>query len=329
MPIEYKLPAEGEIDYLTFYVPSPFKEDVFVEKIEMRPSNKAVVHHETAWSTTLREDLKLVDGLPYTLDGKPLAKNEVRPQGLSVFEAPPQTKLICYVPGRGSEQHRPGTAKRIEGGKNKYIVFDVHYQPSGKPETDRSRIGLWFSKVPVTHEVVTEMVGGGQGGVRLLANGVLPPLEAVAGNDGTTRMRRKIPNIPPYAETGRSPASRRAGADHALRPVAAHAPARQGHEVQVVLPDGSEKPILNVPKFDFNWQLYYELAEPLKIPAGSKIVALGHFDNSTSNRYNPAPEKEVFWSEQSWDEMYQPHIEYTIDSRNLQTMKPSTTVRQQ
>ena len=81
MPIEYKLPAEGEIDYLTFYVPSPFKEDVFVEKIEMRPSNKAVVHHETAWSTTLREDLKLVDGLPYTLDGKPLAKNEVRPQG--------------------------------------------------------------------------------------------------------------------------------------------------------------------------------------------------------------------------------------------------------
>ena len=99
MPIEYKLPAEGEIDYLTFYVPSPFKEDVFVEKIEMRPSNKAVVHHETAWSTTLREDLKFVDGLPYTLDGKPLAKNEVRPRGLSVFEAPPQTKLICYVPG--------------------------------------------------------------------------------------------------------------------------------------------------------------------------------------------------------------------------------------
>ena len=330
MPIEYQLPAEGEIDYLTFYVPSPFKEDVFVEKIEMRPSNKGVVHHETAWSTTLRDDIQIIDGLPYTLDGKPLAKNEVRPRGVSVFEAPPQTKLICYVPGRGFEQHRPGTAKRIEGGKNKYIVFDVHYQPSGKPETDRSRIGLWFSKVPVTHEVITEMVGGGQGGVRLLEGGVLPPLEPVTGADGTTRMRRKIPNIPPYADnweiTGITPVPE-AITLYGLSP---HMHLR-GKDVwyKVVYPDGTEKPILNVPSFDFNWQLFYELAEPLKIPAGSKIVAFGHFNNSTSNKYNPAPEKEVFWSEQSWDEMYEPYIEYTVDSHNLQIMKARPTTRQQ
>jgi hypothetical protein len=329
MPIEYKLPAEGEIDYLTFYVPSPFDRDVFVEKIEMRPSNKAVVHHETAWSTTLRDDIKIVDGLPYSLDGKALAKNELRPAGTSVFDAPPQTKLICYVPGRGYEQHRPGTAKRIEGGKNKYIVFDVHYQPSGKPETDRSRIGLWFSKVPVTHEVITEMVGGGAGGVRLLGGGVLPPMAPVTTN-GITRVRPKIPNIPAYAEhweiTGITPVPD-AITLYGLSP---HMHLR-GKDVyyKIVYPDGTEKPVLNVPKYDFNWQLFYELDQPLKIPAGSKIVALGHFDNSTNNKYNPAPEKEVFWSEQSWDEMYEPYIEYTVDSQNLQAAKPAATRQQQ
>jgi hypothetical protein len=324
MPLTYQIPAEGEIDYLTFYVPSPFDHDVFVEKIEMRPSNKAVVHHETAWSTTLREDLKIVDGLPYSLDGKPLAKNQVRPQGTTVFDGPVQTKLICYVPGRGFEEHRPGTAKRIEGGKNKYIVFDVHYQASGKPETDHSQIGLWFSKVPVTHEVITEMVGGGTGGTRLLEGGMMPPTEQVTV-DGMTRMRTKIPNIPPYADnweiTGITPVPD-AITLYGLSP---HMHLR-GKDVfyKVVYPDGSEKPILNVPKYDFNWQLFYDLEEPLKIPAGSKIVALGHFDNSPNNRYNPAPEKEVFWSEQSWDEMYEPYIEFTIDSQNLQGAKPKS-----
>ena len=57
-----------------------------------------------------------------------------------------------------------------------------------------------------------------------------------------------------------------------------------------------------MPKYDFNWQLYYELQTPKKIPAGSKVTVVTLFDNSPKNRYNPAPEKEVFWSEQSWDE---------------------------
>ena len=75
--------------------------------------------------------------------------------------------------------------------------------------------------------------------------------------------------------------------------------------------------LLDVPKFDFNWQLHYELAAPLKLPAGSKLVSLAHYDNSIKNRYNPAPDKEVFWSEQSWDEMFIPWFEYIVDSKDL------------
>ena len=81
-----------------------------------------------------------------------------------------------------------------------------------------------------------------------------------------------------------------------------------------VYPDGREEALMSVPNFDFNWQLVYELEEPLQLPAGSKIMTLGRYDNSINNRWNPAPEKEVFWAEQSWDEMFQGFIQYTVDT---------------
>ena len=84
--------------------------------------------------------------------------------------------------------------------------------------------------------------------------------------------------------------------------------------ILVVRPDGHEEIILDVPVFDFNWQLHYELGEPLAIQAGSKLVAVARYDNSLKNRYNPAPWREVYWAEQSWDEMFIPHMEYTIDA---------------
>ena len=326
MPAAYELPAEGQIDYLSFYIPVPFDHDVFVEKIEMKPSNKAVVHHETGWAVTLRDDIKLVDGKPYSLDGKPLEKNEVRPKGTSVFESQGMSKLICYVPGRGYEEHRPGTAKRIPAGKNQYIQFDVHYQPSGKPEKDQSEIGLWFSKVPVTHEVITEMVGGGAEGTRIV-EGREPPSEMVTVN-GVSRRRTKIPNIPPYAENWAITAVTPIPEAITLYGLSPHMHLRgKDMKYTVIYPDGRQHQILSVPKYDFNWQLYYDLEQPLRIPAGSKIVAAGHYDNSTKNRYNPAPEKEVFWSEQSWDEMYEPYIEYSIDNQDL--TRKTTTSRQQ
>jgi hypothetical protein len=87
-------------------------------------------------------------------------------------------------------------------------------------------------------------------------------------------------------------------------------------------PDGREEVLLDVPKYDFNWQTYYELAAPKKIPGGSKVTVTTLFDNSPRNPYNPAPDKEVFWSEQSWDEMYAPQARITVDSRELKTTPP-------
>ncbi len=96
----------------------------------------------------------------------------------------------------------------------------------------------------------------------------------------------------------------------------------------VTYPDGREEVILDVPEYDFNWQLQYELETPLKVPAGSKITNVAVYDNSPGNRWNPAPEKPVYWSQQSWDEMYQPTTQFSVDSHDL-TKIPAETMQQQ
>ena len=79
--------------------------------------------------------------------------------------------------------------------------------------------------------------------------------------------------------------------------------------------------LLSVPNYDFNWQIFYELKEPIKIPAGSTIKTIGSYDNSAANKWNPAPHKEVYWSEQSWDEMYGGFLDISIDKRDLRLLK--------
>jgi hypothetical protein len=78
----------------------------------------------------------------------------------------------------------------------------------------------------------------------------------------------------------------------------------------VVFPDGREQLILAVPRYRFDWQCEYYLAEPILIPAGSRIINRWTYDNSTRNFANPAPEKAVIFGEQSWEEMLTFFIHY-------------------
>ena len=86
-----------------------------------------------------------------------------------------------------------------------------------------------------------------------------------------------------------------------------------------------------MPKYDHRWQLAYELATPLRLPAGSKLVVTAHYDNSKMNMHNPAPEKAVYFRDmnQSWDEMFTPFIQYSIDSQNPGTQSPTVPGQRQ
>jgi hypothetical protein len=326
MPIDFEVPAEGEIPMQNFYAPVPFTEERWVEKVELRPGNPAVVHHSIANVVNLPEGTKVVNGKAVRADGSAagrlnnqragdtggLSEGAQREVFLSQdsFTRAGAFKLVGQAPGKGFEQHFPGTAKRILPGM--YVQFNMHYQPSGRPEKDRSRLGLWFAKQPVTHEVLTKGVSD----TVYIGGKELSETRVINGKEVKTRGR--IPNIPPRVDnweiTGEMPVKEAI----TLYAFAPHMHLR-GKDIKYTLvwPDGRQQVLLDVPKFDFNWQLHYELAEPLKIPAGSKLVALAHYDNSIKNRYNPAPDKEVFWSEQSWDEMFIPWFEYTVDGKVL------------
>ena len=332
MPVAFEIPAEGELGVQTFFSKIPFPEDRFAEVLELRPSNRAVVHHAGVFVVDIPEGAQIVDGRLVGPDGKPLM--ERTEAGLPRTETgalPGASKLLSWVPGRGLDIHRADVGKRIPAGK--YVNWQMHYNPTGKPETDRSRLGIWFNKVPVTHELLIRQAGDAlateKSGLSLYrAEGQEVEYKA---DTSTTRRSRTTPNIPPYAENWSL-----IGITPVIEPITLYAMSPHMHlrgkslRWVIVYPDGREQTILDVPKFDFNWQFNYELKEPLRIPAGSKILGLGVYDNSPNNRWNPAPHLPVYWSEQSWDEMYQPFTEYTVDSQTLTSpVKGKTTTSQQ
>ncbi len=329
MPVDFAIPADGELGVQMFYSKVPWNDDRFAETLEIRPGNRSVVHHAGVFVVDIPEGAHIDDkGRLVNAEGK---ASSDRGQGLAgradVTALPGANKLLSWVPGRGVDQHRADIGKRIPAGK--YINWQMHYNPNGKPTSDRSRLGIWFNKQNVTHELLIRQAGDAlattKGGLSLYrAEGKEVEYSA---DEGSTRRRSKTPDIPPYAEdwslTGITPVTE----DITLYAMSPHMHLR-GKSLRwvIVYPDGREQTILDVPKFDFNWQIEYELETPLKIPAGSKILGIGKYDNSPKNKWNPAPNLPVYWSEQSWDEMYQPFTLYSVDSQVLSDM---TVTKQQ
>jgi hypothetical protein len=328
---ETPVPAEGEIPNDYVWVENPFKEDIFVSAMELRPGNRAVVHHLRIDVVKLPDGHKVVNGILYGPDGKRAALSGGGASDV-IAQDGERHHLIAWVPGRTLEKFRPGTGKRIAAGH--WIRFNTHYQPNGTATTDRSKLGIWLSKTPVTHEVFTRGVGSSlptdPDETRFTVNGKEIVVRSDNGEvvQAAGAERRGIPNIPPYAENWKI-----AGVTAITQPItlyvmSPHMHLRGKDMVWIATyPDGREETLLSVPKYDFNWQLNYELKTPLTLPAGSKITAVAHYDNSVNNRYNPGPDKEVYWAEQSWDEMFLPYLEYTVDNHTTSTDKPTQQQR--
>ena len=333
MPIEYEIPAEGEEDYIDFWSPIPWEEDRFAEVLELRPGNYAVTHHSGVYTRDLPAGKQVVDGFLVDDDtAQVVARDAVENEGRveqSVFNEvnlPGSSKLLSYVPGRGVERHRPGTGKRLAAGK--WMRWTLHYNPIGQAATDRHRLGIWFNTKPVTHEVLTRQAGNAFptdpfGNDIYIVEG--EQIRPTRDPDTGKIIAAKIPNIPAYKDdwkiTGITPINEPV----TLFALSPHMHLR-GKSLRwvVTYPDGREETILDVPNFDFNWQIHYELETPLHLPAGSKITGIGVYDNSLNNRWNPGPHLEVYWGQQSWDEMYQAFTEYTIDSQDLTKVQSTT-----
>jgi hypothetical protein len=228
-------------------------------------------------------------------------------------------RFCCYVPGGSFQQFWPGAGRRLQ--KDGYIAWGTHYTPVGKPVVDRTRVGLWFQRdlryeiVGTNNSAETHIVLGKE-----LVDDEFNPLRtrSVVGNTGFPA----LPVIPPHAKNW-AVTEIRVFQDDATAYVLWPHMHNRGKEMTYVLtyPDGREQVLLSVPNYDFNWQLFYEPREPLKVPAGSTLKVIGSYDNSAANKWNPAPHKEVYWSEQSWDEMYAGFMDISIDKRDLRLKK--------
>jgi mono/diheme cytochrome c family protein len=334
--------APGQIPYVRFLVKVPFSTDKWIDAIQVLPGNPALVHHMAF------AEWELNDGVtPAVLDsltaiarqlGFPSSAIAGRPAVAAPGNVEVYDMLGVYTPGTTFEMYEDGSAKLLKGGNNFYLNCNLHYQFRGRPEKDRTKIAFWFQQELPKHQIFRVPASG----ENLIANGQQlltdTPGEKAEGTGVV------IPPIPPYTENYEV-----IGITAYTEPVTIyqfqpHAHLRgKNFTYAVVYPDGREQSVLRVPKYDFHWQLAYDLETPLKLPAGSKLVITAHYDNSLKNEallhhhgqedsnpsHNPGPDKEVYFraQNQSWDEMFSPFIQYSIDSEDL--TKPAQTVQPQ
>ena len=197
-----------------------------------------------------------------------------------VFVRPPDGEafrgvswLTAYVPGQRSAMLPPGHARCVSAGSK--LVFQMHYTPNGSEQSDLSRVGLLFGdESDITHEVYSQI-------------GLEQEFE-----------------IPPHTANYMVSASPRRLPDHgALLAVAPHMHLR-GKSFRLISRHADmESVLLEVPRYDFNWQHVYEFAEPLPLESIGELEFIATFDNSESNPVNPDPTQHVTWGDQTWEEM--------------------------
>jgi hypothetical protein len=193
--------------------------------------------------------------------------------------------FAAYVPGNNHVTYPDGFAKPLPSGAR--LRFQIHYTPNGTATKDQVRIGLKFARGEPKHVVQV----AGIANVRLN----IPPganNHPVSGSIPVPRTVKILGFMPHMHVRGKS------------------------FRYDVLLPDGSARMLLEVPRYDFNWQLAYRYAEPITIPAGAKIRATGWFDNSADNPANPDPAKTVRWGPQTTDEMMLGYVEYYSPTRD-------------
>ena len=184
-----------------------------------------------------------------------------------------------YVPGNGACVYPEGFARKIPAGAK--VSFQIHYTPSGKAKKERLKMGLIFAKTPPTHEIRTAP----------LANTKL--------------------SIPPGAARHVETYSQRVPFDMPIMGFMPHMHTRGvAFKYEVTYADGKTETLLDIPRYDFNWQLRYDYKHPKLIPQGSTMKITAVFDNSTGNKANPDPTKHVRWGAQTVDEMMIGYIEY-------------------
>ncbi len=266
-------------------LPEPPK---FIEGWKIAQPDQIIYMNDTAFKVPAQGvvdyERYLVD--PGWTEDKYIDAAEARPDNREVvhhilaFIIPPgadrrnlKAVLAGYAPGSVPVKLEDGLAIHVPAGSK--LLFEMHYTPNGTEQVDRSYVGVRFT----TKDKVTKLLRG----------------QAAIENDF---------EIPAGAAAHEVTAGYQSRRDEMLISMTPHMHLRgKAFRYEAIYPDGQHEVLLDVPKYDFNWQLKYILAEPKKLPRGTKVVCTAVYDNSEANLANPDPSRRIRWGEQSWDEM--------------------------
>ncbi len=296
------VPATGVVDYMNIPIDLGLTEDRWVRGSEVAPGAPEVLHHiittvippegrrsgfdlvveainslpeERAVAIRTEIFAAMAAGEQPDIDRIFAENPDIDIGSLLGGGDPDQGSVAGYAPGNSFSFNPEGVGGLLKAGSR--LNLQMHYTTSGKETVDATEIGIYFYDEGV---VPAERMSGGVGN----AFSIDIPAHA---KDHEMQL---VTYVPEEAEI------------YSLMPHMHFRGKRMAFTARY--PDGSEELLLSVPAYSFNWQLAHELQTPLRVPAGTEIVATGAFDNSAQNEFNPDPNIDIHWGEQSWDEMF-------------------------
>jgi hypothetical protein len=292
MEKEYAVPAEGTIPYQYFEVATNFTEDKWVQAFEVRPGNREVVHHVLVYArapeTTRPPQVFRQRNPPGPMS--PTMEKEQELAKTNPFVAMKMRQdaqrrgiLIAQIgAGTNATAFPPGTAMKMLAGT--VLTFQVHYTTNGKAATDRSSLGFKFANQPPINEV--------------RAGAMLNPRFMIPAGAARHAVEAKLEFLEDVTIYSMTPHTHLRG---------------KSWEHTLTYPDGRSEVLLAVPRYDFNWQTEYVFATPLRVPKGSVLQSVAQYDNSKDNKSNPDATQNVYWGDQTWEEMQYTGLMYSID----------------
>jgi hypothetical protein len=336
----YLVPARGVGEIRSFTVPNPFKEDTWVSSIEIRPGDPSVVHHVIVQIPDAKDKAVFSAGfqaakctgecvapiapmpqvppaaLEAALKAQQLAAGErvfvvkngaagdfvggvagnvqgggsysdvlARMKEMRTGEGSFTTMEAVYAPGSSPLDFRfSGSAKLIRAGSP--IRLEVHYTPNGKETTDQTMVGFTLAKAPAERRFIV-----------MAPEHLIDSRKPIPAGDSNWETKGELTFKQDADLVWFMPHMHLRGKDMTF---------------QLIYPDGREQEVLSA-KFNFHWQLGYEVQEPIKVTKGTRMVVTAHYDNSANNSSHPSPDKIVNWGEMTSDEMMLPWFGVVVD----------------
>ena len=324
MPEPFPIPARGVGEVREFFVPNPFKEDTWVSAIEIRPGNPSVVHHvivqvadRTQRGFVFKELVRTCADCSATVVAETAAKIEnlsaaatavlaagrnvtingnlvpngsysnalTRVREMQTGRGAFTTMEAIYAPGSQPLDFRyDGSAKLIRAGQP--IRIEMHYPPNGKETTDQTSVGFTLAKEPARSRFVI-----------MAPEHLADTRHFIPADNSNYETRGELTFEQDAKLAWFMPHMHLRGKDMTF---------------QLIFPDGSEETVLSA-RFNFHWQLGYELREPIDIPKGTRMNVTAHHDNSAANPNNPTPGQAATWGEMTSQEMMLPWFGVIVD----------------